>query len=239
MTIGGVIVVVIVLGAITYLNSGRGQPAVSAGPGATATAGPTGEAPSGSYRVIFEGTATGHQDRPNNSQAYAGQDATATWHLEFTVNGPAPSPPVQIVSGNGTYKVYSGTSACTATAAKFIELQPILVARGEGTYRVTPPIAFDMQSAAGCDPSSGQGDPFYTAFGAWCPPPGTTGDSCSEDLAAFEVADFTIGPGQTGTVVTNIPTKSFEYTTAAGNGTVSGNHSKHSWQGSVTVVALP
>ena len=129
-------------------------------------------APLGSYKIIFDGTGTGHQDRPNNGQSYKSQDATATWHIEYALGGNntgAPDLSTSTVTGTGSSAQYGGTgNDCTSTAAKFVPNPSRLRAEGGGTFMVTAPLAGDLISAGGCDASTGATDPFLRAFGAWC-----------------------------------------------------------------------
>jgi hypothetical protein len=79
-----------------------------------------------------------------------------------------------------------------------------------------------------------------------CPPPTaagatTTSDPASFDdcglLAPFSSAEFTIKPGQTGTVVTRVPLRKFHHMNNLRVGTTYGTESNYSWRGTITVVA--
>lgn len=262
IAIGGLIVTVIVIGGINRWNSGAGASTPKAAVVPTAAASPTSgaAAPTGSYKIIFDGIGTGFVDVPNNCQTFKGRTTAAKWHLEYMYGGThaaTPDPATAIVSGTGSLYEWQGggvpfectkvrgVKVCDATAVRYEPRVGALKSAGGDRFTLVPPLAGDLTSAAGCDPFKGQ-DPFSQAWGAWCPPPvavtpGATAtapnDADCSSLPGFQQANFTIKAGQAGTVVTQIPTKTFEHTTDAPRTTVQGTHSKHSWSGTITVIA--
>ncbi len=262
IAIGGLIITIIVIGGINRWNSFSGPPPSNAVAGPTAAAAATSgaAAPTGTYKIIFDGTGTGFVDVPNNCQTFKGRTTTAKWHLEYMYGGthPAtPDPATAIVSGTGSLHEWQfgglpfdctkgrGVNVCNTTAVTFAPRVAVLKASGSDRFTLVPPLAGDLTSAAGCDPFKGQ-DPFYQAWAAWCPPPiavapGATptapNDADCSSLPGFQQANFTIKAGQAGTVVTQIPTKTFEHTADAPRTTVHGTQSKHSWSGTITVIA--
>ena len=91
------------------------------------------------------------------------------------------------------------------------------------------PFGFDTTAA---DCAANQIDPYFGVTGGLC----ATGPSClPED---FWLAYVTIAPGQTGTVVTPITTRTGNYSSVAAAGTV-GENTEESWSGSITVIAQP
>ena len=98
----------------------------------------TGAAPDGTYKIIFDGTATGHTDRPNLGQTTKSSDATATWHLEYTY-------------GDG----HNGFPDLASSSVKACD-----------SFRLHPPFMGDLSSApgAGCDDVADV-DPYYLTWG--------------------------------------------------------------------------
>ena len=87
--IGGLLVLVVTIIAVTQANrGGGGKPRPPAAASSAATSALPSETPvaaaTGTYRIIFAGTATGHVDRPDPGATFRSRDATATWHLEYT-----------------------------------------------------------------------------------------------------------------------------------------------------------
>jgi hypothetical protein len=239
-TIGGTIIIVVIIGTVTWWNSGKGGGAkpTPIATGSTVTGPPTSDsAPSGTYKIIFDGVGDGRYEVPNNTQIFRSNTTHATWHLEYTFGGNSndlPDPATEIVKGNGFYSVYSGNSGCRATDVKYAPNVSILKRIGGGeTFSLVPPLAGDLTSAAGCTPNDANhatGDPFYLAWNATC------GVPCPDDLGAFETATFTIRQGQTGTVATPFSRK-FHHKNLDRVYTLFGAESTHSWSGTITVIA--
>jgi hypothetical protein len=237
--IGGVLILVIVVVTVATWNRGPrhsgavGPPSPSQSQSQTAAAS-TGAAPDGTYKILFDGTATEHTDRPNLGQTTKSSDATASWHLEYTFGGghnDLPDLAASSVKASGKSTVWTDIAkGCTSTAATYTPDSSVLKpGEAPGAFRLIPPIAGDLISApgAGCDDEADV-DPYYA----------TSGGSCSlnfcPDWGKFWTANFTIKPGQTGTVVTNVPLRTLTNSPPAAAGSV---NSKQTWSGTITVVA--
>jgi hypothetical protein len=237
--IGGVLILVIIVVTVTTWNRGPrhssavGPPAPSQSQTAAVS---TGAAPDGTYKIIFDGTATGHTDRPNLGQTTKSSDATATWHLEYTYGAGHdgfPDLAASSVKASGTSTVWTNIAkGCTSSAATYTPKASVLTSgTAPDTFRLHPPFMGDLLSApgAGCDPTKGDVDPYYLTWGGSC----GTGDTCP-DWEAFWTANFTIKAGQTGTVVTKFSPPAIEHSPPAAAGSI---NSKQSWSGTITVIA--
>lgn len=232
----GAIILVVAVVAVTQLNRFSQKPEQATPPPAPTPTASASEVATGTYRIIFEGSGSGHFDEPNNRQTFKSQDARAEWHLEYTYgtgHGDEPDPATSKVTGSGESKVWDGPGACTATSVRYTPRVSMIRRDNAGNLSLTPPLAGDLLSA-GCDAANGLVDPFFKLWNAVCPPPP---DECGAKLVDFETVPLKIEPGQTGTVVTAIPNRTFEHTNTVTAGAGTGAHSQHSWSGSITVMA--
>ena len=237
--IGGLLVLVVTIIAVTQLNrGGGGKPRPPAAAPSTATSALPSETPvaaaTGTYRIVFEGTATGHVDRPDPGQTFRSRDATATWHLEYTYgdnHDGTPDPTTSSVKGSGHSMSWHPeiSGGCNSSAVIYTPYSSLLRAVGGNRLRVGVPFGFDT-TAADCAPS--EIDPYFGVVGGTC----ATGPSCLP--ADFWLAYVTIAPGQTGTVVTPIAARTGNYSSVAAGG-AGGENTKESWSGSITVIAQP
>lgn len=253
VAIGGVIVATIIIITITQLNNGSGSggakpPPATASSGQTSAMAPTSaaSAPDGIYRVIFDGEGSAHNDAPNNGQNFRSADDTVSWHLEYVLGGDydawpgagngAPNPSTEQIKGTGHSENWPNRhGACTASTASPASYKPGSI-RGSmiSGLKITAPIAGDltMTSTAGCDTSQNAPiDPFFNAWSSSCQP---NVETC-QDLDAFWTATFAIAPVQTGTVVTQIPTRTFDH--RAPNQGAGNLNAHHTWSGTITVIA--
>ena len=236
--LGGLAVIIVIIGTVTYWNRGGGGGGSS---GATTTvsssSGPSAPAPvlDGTYKIIFDGTATAHDDRPDGGQTYRSADATATWHLEYTYgsgHGDAVDLATSQIDGTGSSKAWRIGADCNGAQATKASYQPrsSLLRRGPEGFRVGVPLAGDLLAVPGSCAISAT-DPFSRAWQSTC---GTGEDCVVSDVGKFWLATFTIASGQTGTVVTPIPSRTFTHVAPPGGGS---ENAMHQWSGTITVVA--
>lgn len=234
--IGGVLILVIVVVTVTQWNRGGGGSRAKAPPtpSQTPVAVSPSAAPDGMYEVIFDGSGTAHDDRPDGGQTYRSADAIASWHLEYMYGqgqSGLPDLTTSTVNGSGHSKAWRGPGDCTAGSATYTPRTSVLEHTGPGdSFRIGVPLAGDLLAASGCKLGTPDIDPFSRAWESSC----STTETC-QDLGAFWSVTFTIKAGQTGTVVTKIPTRTFNHVTPAN--APGGENAMHSWSGTITVVA--
>jgi hypothetical protein len=234
VAVGGAIILVVAVVAVTQLNRFSRKPDQATPPPVPTPS--AAEALTGTYRIIFDGSGSGHFDEPNNRQTFRSRDAKADWHLEYTYgtgHGDEPDLATSRVTGSGESKVWDGNGGCVATAVTYTPRVSMIRRDNAGNLSLAPPLAGDLLSPD-CDSAKGKVDPFFTVWNAACPPPP---DECGAKLVDFEKVPLKIEPGQTGTVVTTIPNRSFEHTNMLVAGAATGARSEHSWSGKITVIA--
>lgn len=238
ITIGGGIIVIIVIGTINQWNRGpAGKPGstttsrpntVQPGASTTNTSGSFGE-----YKIIFDGTATARYEVPNRGQAFRGAAATATWHLEYMyANGHnlLPDPATAVITGSGSSQVWPVPHAADCTSGNPSHNPAFSVLKRPGfseTYAIGSPFHGDLNDVNGACLS-------YTK--AWYASCGPDTPGCP-DLSAYWTATFTIKTGQTGTVVTPITPKPLDFTNT--QPVLGGDRAIASWNGTITVIAQP
>ncbi len=186
--------------------------------------------PTGAYKIIFDGTATGHYDVPNFGQAFRSQDAKATWHLEYIYgdgHNDYPDPATAKVKASGKFQVWPGNQVgCVSRAADYQPKVSLLKRSDAELFSLVSPFAGDLVDLNACLA-------YANVWGGSC----TVGAKCP-DFDAFWTIKFPIKSGQTGTVITSIPKRDLDWTNiyiAPGPGS---EHSIESWSGTVTVIAL-